>query len=103
MQKLSYCINDYKVRIYMNGFCVREIFYNALTPKEFLVLVNVIKNSITNEDESNLNIINSMIDLFKSECCLVWLYKKEFITLNDKVTVLTSRYDTSAGFMGLSV
>ena len=71
MQKLSYFITDYKVRVYINGFCVEEFFYNALTPKEFLVLVKMIKNSITNEDESNINRINSMIDLFKTECCLV--------------------------------
>jgi len=71
MQKLSYFINEYKVRVHINGFCVKEIFYNALNPKEFLELVNVIKNSMTNEDGSNLNMINSMVDLFKSEYSLM--------------------------------
>ena len=97
MQKLSYFINEYKVRVYINGFCVKEIFYNALNPMEFLELVNVIKNSMTNEDGSNLNMINSMVDLFKSEYSLVWYYKKEFITLDENVTILTSRYDSSIG------
>ena len=72
MQNLSYFINDYKVRVYTNGYCVDEIFYNALAPQEFLELVNVIKNSITIEDESNLNIINSMVDLFKTEYSVMW-------------------------------
>ncbi len=71
MQNLSYFINDYKVRVYTDGYCVDEIFYNTLAPQEFLELVNVIKNSITIEDESNLNIINSMVDLFKYEYTLM--------------------------------
>jgi hypothetical protein len=70
MKKMSYFINDYKVRIYTNGICKEEIFFNALTPSQFLELVYIIKNSITNEDNSNLNIIDSMIDLFKSEYSL---------------------------------
>lgn len=68
MQKMSYYINDYKVRIYTNGICEEEIFFNALLPKEFLELVSMIKNSITNKNKSNLNLLNSMIDLFKFEC-----------------------------------
>ena len=68
MQKKSYYINDYKVRIYTNGFCEEEIFFNALLPKEFLELVYMIKTSITNKNKSNLNLLNSMIDLFKFEC-----------------------------------
>lgn len=71
MQNLSYFINDYKVRVYTNGYCVEEFFYNALGPQEFLELVNVIKNSIINEDESNLDIINSMVNLFKTEYSLM--------------------------------
>ena len=68
MRKKSYYINDYKVRIYTNGTCEEEIFFNALLPKEFLELVYMIKNSITNKNKSNLNLLNSMIDLFKFEC-----------------------------------
>jgi len=71
MQKMSYYINDYKVKIYSNGICEEEIFFNALLPKKFLELVYMIKNSITREDKSNLTIINSMIDSFKYENSLL--------------------------------
>jgi len=71
MRNINYFINEYKVKIYTNGICEEEIFFNALFPKEFLALVYMIKSTITNEDKSNLNIINSMIDLFKSEYSLM--------------------------------
>jgi len=67
IKEMSYFINDYKVRIYTNGICEKEIFFNALHPKKFLELVFLIKNSIITEGKSNLNIINLMIDLFKLE------------------------------------
>jgi len=70
MRRMSYFISEYKVRKYTNGICEDEIFFNALSPKEFLELVYVIKNSITNEDKSNLNLINLMIELFKIEYSL---------------------------------
>ena len=70
MKKMSYFINEHKVRIYINGICEEEIFFNALLPREFLELVYLIKNSITNEDKSNLYIINFMINVFKSEYSL---------------------------------
>lgn len=70
MGNMSYSINQHKVRIYTNGICEEEIFFNALLPKEFLELVYMLKNIITNENKSNPNIIDSMIDLFKSEYCL---------------------------------
>jgi len=70
MRRMSYSISEYKVRKYTNGVCEEEIFFNALAPKEFLELVYVIKNSITNENKSNLNVINLMIELFKIESSL---------------------------------
>ena len=84
MRRMSYSISEYKVRKYTNGICEDEIFFNALSPKEFLELVYVIKNSITNEDKSNLNLINLMIELFKIESSLAWLLRKEFISPDDK-------------------
>jgi len=67
MKRISYFINEFKVRKYTNGICEEEIFFNTLSPKKFLELVYMIKNSITNEDKPNLNIINLMIELFKIE------------------------------------
>jgi hypothetical protein len=71
MKNTSYYINEYKVRIYLNGICEEEIFFNAITPSQFLELVYRIKNSISQVDKSNLILINSMINLFKSEFSLM--------------------------------
>jgi len=70
MKRISYFINEYKVRKYTNGICEEEIFFNTLSPKGFLELVYMIKNSITNKDKPNLNLINLMIELFKIEYSL---------------------------------
>jgi len=70
MKRISFFINEYKVRKYINGVCDNEIFFNALPPKEFLELVYEIKHSVNIRDISNLNVINLLIDLFKFEYSL---------------------------------